>query len=990
MRTQIAVALLLLTSAVVEGEEAHLLADLNQDFASATGSTPWFYAALPDAVVFTARSLPGEWGHHQLWRSDGTPQGTFPIAEICDSDSGIDRTELLGVVGGVALFRFHSCLPEQPSGLWSSDGTAAGTYSLVVAGRGNPLSYPGGVNATRATVLGDQLFFTSLEPDSDRHELWRTDGTRAGTQRVAVFNQTIETSNVAAFVAVGDRLVLVLDGTTRYEVWRSDGMTAGTVLAEDRLSLRGQTFAASGTHLFSSAGQRPLHLLALDGKVGGIELVWYAPEVSSISSPIRSATGIAFIASYDYEPRTQIWHSNGLPGGTVAWTGEFPSSQRIHSSAEGAPTLAFLGSHLFFLADCSENEVGLYMTNGSADSVRLVETLPQRPGQPDPWVFALGDKLFFPRADDDGLELWVSNGNSGDGRKVIDACAGECDARPGTPVAFGTRLFWTARETGGGKSLWVTDVTTMESTRLAHGLQRFGCSRFSEDNLELYPAAGRWHFSAKDFLHGCEPWAAREAPDSGELIGDLLVDKPGLEDLASVNHDGLSTYLVAPRAFPSRGDLVVATHVASQPEVLFEGVQRRCGLTYRNSIVGVLPIKRAVLFVEDECESFAVFARERGAGIVSQLFGPARPDRPEVARVIPAPSGAGLYLQTGGSLSDLWLTDGTEGGTTSIAELPPFTRFMGRIDERLLVWSVWAAGGADLVFLDTVSRQASRIVGPRRGGSLLLPIPSSARGLLYFQADSSSGWEYDLWRTDGTQEGTRAIFQTPSGDQLLGASGFGSDIVFSVRRRDGRIELLRFGEEFLTAELLWSTSEAPSSGFFGVYPQAFDKGLLFHGWDPEHGPELWLFDPQTRRTTRLTETPGVYGPVIIGAGRLLGYFARTNEQQQLELWRTDGTTAGTIRLGDWQYGVAGDRSLAIVDERLYYTFDDGIHGEEIWTSDGSPGGTRLLADVVPGATGSQPSSFTAANHALYFLADDGIHGREIWTIPAGHAPPRRR
>jgi ELWxxDGT repeat protein len=125
-------------------------------------------------------------------------------------------------------------------------------------------------------------------------------------------------------------------------------------------------------------------------------------------------------------------------------------------------------------------------------------------------------------------------------------------------------------------------------------------------------------------------------------------------------------------------------------------------------------------------------------------------------------------------------------------------------------------------------------------------------------------------------------------------------------------------------------------------------------------------------------------------GRWLAYFELTSEQQQRELWRTDGTTAGTIRLGDWQYGWAWDGSLAIVDERLYYTFDDGIHGEEIWTSDGSPGGTRLLADVVPGATGSQPSSFTAANHALYFLADDGIHGREIWTIPAGHAPPRRR
>ena len=989
MRTQIAVALLLLTATVVEGEEAHLLADLNQDFASATGSTPWFYAALPDAVVFTARSLPGEWGHHQLWRSDGTPQGTFPIAEICDSDSGIDRTELLGVVGGVALFRFHSCLPEQPSGLWSSDGTAAGTYSLVVAGRGNPLSYPGGVNATRATVLGDQLFFTSLEPDSDRHELWRTDGTRAGTQRVAVFNQTIETSNVAAFVAVGDRLVLVLDGTTRYEVWRSDGMTAGTVLAEDRLSLRGQTFAASGTHLFSSAGQRPLHLLALDGKVGGIELVWYAPEVSSISSPIRSATGIAFIASYDYEPRTQIWHSNGLPGGTVAWTGEFPSSQRIHSSAEGAPTLAFLGSHLFFLADRSENEVGLYMTNGSADSVRLVETLPWRLGQPDPWVFALGDKLFFPRADGDGLELWVSNGNPRDGKKVIDACAGTCDGRPSTPIAFGTRLFWTARETGGGKSLWVTDITTMESTRLAHGLQRFGCSWFSEDNLELYPAAGRWHFSAKDFLHGCEPWAAREEPDSGALVGDLLVDKPELSVLGPVVTDGSSDYLVARRASPSRGDVVLAIDGEGDPEVQFEGADGRCGINSVNAMASVVPTHLGAVFVEDNCSSLSIYGRVRESGEVSPLFGAARPDRPVVREALAAPEQAGVFLRAENP-PELWFTDGTDSGTWRAGSSLGMGMFLGWIRGRLPTWSSSSHLGEDLVLFDPASRQFLRITGPRIASWGLSPPETDSRGRLYLRATSRVDGETELWRTDGTQEGTHAFYRTGGGETLLATAVLGPGFVFSVRRGDGRVELRWMHDQAALWEVVWSTSEADPWGTAGRGLQALESGLLFSGWDPDHESELWFFSLETRETTRLTATRRGFSRHYVQAGRWISYFYETQDYLPFELWRTDGTAEGTVRLGDWQYASAWDRSLAIVDERLYYTFDDGIHGKEIWTSDGSPSGTRLLADVVPGATGSQPSSFTAANHTLYFLADDGIHGREIWTIPAGHAPPRRR
>lgn len=989
MRTQIAVALLLLTATVVEGEEAHLLADLNQDFASATGSTPRFYAALPDAVVFVARSRPDESERQQLWRSDGTPSGTFPLAEICESGNGSNRIESLGVAGEVAFFRFGSCVPDVPSGLWRSDGTAAGTYPLALPGRGNPLALPGGSVETKAVALGGLLYFVSQEPESFRYELWRSDGTVAGTQRVAAFAQIVTPMSDDSLVVAGERLLLVLGNDTQYEVWRSDGTAAGTVLAEDRFSRRGQTYATSGTHLFSIAAQEPFRLFAIDGKSGGVELVWDAPEVSWISSPIPSADGIAFTASFAGGERTQIWSSNGLPGGTVAWTGEFALSQKIRRGSEGAPTLAVLGTRLFFLADRSESEVGLYVTTGSADSVRLVETLPRGAGQPSPWIFALGDKLFFPRSDESGLELWVSDGNPGSSRKLVDACAGDCDGRPSTPVAFGSRLFWTAREVGGTQSLWVTDGSTIGTTRLARGLQRFGCFSSSEESLKLYSAGGRWHFPAKDFLHGCEPWAVREAPDSGALVDDLVVDKPALGSLGPAVSDGRRTVLVARRASPSNGDVVLAIDGEEASEVEFEALAGRCGLFHDNEMTSVVALPLATLFVVDPCSSRLVYGRERGSEEVVQLFGDPRSDRPSVGEVFVAPGNAGLYLTTTYP-SELWFTDGTAAGTMVAATTPDLGLFIGWIEHRFLAWDVYSPVGADLLVFDSVSKQFSRIAGPRAASWSPYPFSADSRGRLYFRAQSWVDGETELWRTDGTQEGTHAFYRTGGGETLLATAVLGPGFVFSVRRGDGRVELRWMHDQAALWEVVWSTSEADPWGTAGRGLQALESGLLFSGWDPDHESELWFFSLETRETTRLTATRRGFSRHYVQAGRWISYFYETQDYLPFELWRTDGTAEGTVRLGDWQYASAWDRSLAIVDERLYYTFDDGIHGKEIWTSDGSPSGTRLLADVVPGATGSQPSSFTAANHTLYFLADDGIHGREIWTIPAGHAPPRRR
>src|SRR2546427_256640 len=85
------------------------------------------------------------------------------------------------------------------------------------------------------------------------------------------------------------------------------------------------------------------------------------------------------------------------------------------------------------------------------------------------------------------------------------------------------------------------------------------------------------------------------------------------------------------------------------------------------------------------------------------------------------------------------------------------------------------------------------------------------------------------------------------------------------------------------------------------------------------------------------------------------FFAASDPIHGVELWKSDGTTAGTVRVKDInpipRQG-SPPNHLTDVNVTLFFSASDPVHGEELWKSDGTEAGTVLVKDIWPGPSGS--------------------------------------
>ncbi len=326
---------------------------------------------------------------------------------------------------------------------------------------------------------------------------------------------------------------------------------------------------------------------------------------------------------------------------------------------------------------------------------------------------------------------------------------------------------------------------------------------------------------------------------------------------------------------------------------------------------------------------------------------------------------------TGSESGDkLWVTDGTAQGTHVFANLPARNLVVaGNLLYFSSGGSLWATDGASMWSLPAQANDSSD-----NGTDRFV----AHGGLLYFEGQG-------LWVSDGSPGGTQAVkpdlnffFLTPVGNDLL----------FVAWSPQSGWELWRTDGTSVGTAILKDIAPGPQNGhqgFLGFRMVSDGAVVYFQANDGVSGSELWRSDGTAAGTQLVADiVPGADSsnptPVTIFNG--IVYFEANDGVHGDELWRSDGTPEGTWLLKDLFPGPDGggrlvSDSTAVLDSQMYFT-GAGPEGAELWRTDGTTEGTVLVADLRP-EFGSQPTWIVEINDRLYFAADTLPSGRELWT-----------
>jgi ELWxxDGT repeat protein len=361
-----------------------------------------------------------------------------------------------------------------------------------------------------------------------------------------------------------------------------------------------------------------------------------------------------------------------------------------------------------------------------------------------------------------------------------------------------------------------------------------------------------------------------------------------------------------------------------------------------------------------------------------------------------------FFADDGEHGAELWVSDGTSGGTRLVRDLNPGSAW-GAIREVVAVGDRVVFVGRDAahpcaLFRSDGTAAGTRLVHAFPGNCGLEspgPQPSELTVVgetLYFAFGAA------LWRSDGSAAGTRPVRAGGADEEF-----FPHDLI----AHQGALFFLTAHPELGTR--LWR-SDGTDAGTLvlgdSVVAGATGDSLwpvgaltLFAGADLDHGIELWRSDGTEAGTQAVVDlvpgpdngigletATGVGAADVAVAGDVLFFTSRTTVAgARHDLWTSDGSAAGTRRVASLPIAVinAPPNELTSSGGRVFFSAFTSPNGYDLWASDGTAGGTRRVADIndqPPPSRGfiRDAQRLADIDGVLVFMGDDGEHGIEPW------------
>lgn len=680
-----------------------------------------------------------------------------------------------------------------------------------------------------------------------------------------------------------------------------------------------------------------------------------------------------------------IWRTDGTPEGTTFTVGTglpLPGNPLdVYSYFTAGPLSPWTSEFDW------EGALALYRTDGTVSGTQRIVLPPdiakERPGIVD----RLGNKLLL--ASHSGY-LYVSDGTT-TGTTPVKRVTTTVPFYYTHAGALNGSTFFTCNDGVHGSEIWCTDGTA-DGTQLVKDIFPGPTGPSVPDQFALLGSI--LLFRADDGVYGRELWKT-----DGTEIGTVLV-----KDICPGSNSS------SPYRLAKCGSRVV--FIAQDPTYAYylwstDGTD--AGTTQLLSLSGIPTIyvvAQNLLYFNGPGGLYRTDGTQAG----TTVFAPVQP----VGDCAPAgnylvysaydtPPATGLYSVN--------LSSAIASKLGSVSEPLDLRSFGGRVLFRC-GYSLWATDGTDsgTTLLSDVHRAPS---STPRGYSVI-------DGILYFRANEDS--ISSVYTSDGTEAGTHAASAPVPipfngtkcgnryyyGDQELWAyePGIGSWMYQDIYPASGGNSnptcfATLDASVFFSARTDWpypwpdvqyvlKTTGTGSSAFIhAIRHPGLTSDYLFPA---VFAGQYWFSDGFSDAETQLWKSNGDSAVAVPApwagfnpqnlcvSGNLL--FFTADGAQGRELWKTDGSAAGTLMVRDIFPGASGSNPCNLVDVNglLMFCADDGEHGFELWRSDGTEAGTWMVSDIFAGSMNSQPNGISVPGSArLYlFAANDGEHGCELW------------